>query len=101
MGEHHRVVFFDNIKSTGSIEYKFIVGLFDDRTQKASIFITSEVNTMAKRFGGPSHFLCVFDNNMHSNLGASDDWGHRGKFFSKALEIAAKQVGITPRESSE
>jgi hypothetical protein len=42
---------------------------------------------MAKRFGGGSHFLGVFDGNGHINQGGSDDWADEEKFTARALQI--------------
>jgi hypothetical protein len=49
---------------------------------------------MAKRFGGGSHFLCVFDENGHINQGGSDDWADEGKFTTRALQIIKEKSDI-------
>ena len=56
----YTAVLFDNIISTGSVQYQYMIGVFDDR-QQPCFYVTSEVNPTAKRFGGGSHFLGVFD----------------------------------------
>jgi hypothetical protein len=82
----HTAVMFDNIESTGSIQYKYMIGVYDENRQ-AVFYVTSEVNRVAKRHGGGSHFLCIFNGGSHLNKGGSDDWADEEKFTEKAMEI--------------
>ncbi|MCW8131898.1 MAG: hypothetical protein KIS92_16245 [Planctomycetota bacterium] len=99
LGEKHTVLLFDTIVSDGSVEYAFLVGVFDNATQKPVFFVSSEINRMAKELGGGSHFMGTFDGNGHANFGSSDDWGDPQKFFPAALKLAAKQFGVPVDES--
>jgi hypothetical protein len=84
----YTVLLWDTIVSAGSVQYAFLLGVFDDATKEPVYFVASEVNTTAGTFGGGSHYLGVFDGADHANCGSSDDWGDPKKFFPKALEMA-------------
>jgi hypothetical protein len=60
--------------------------VYDD-SRRPWLYVTAEINQFARRFGGGSHFLCVFDGDMHRNLSGSDDWADEQKFTKRALEI--------------
>ena len=94
LGPKHTVLLFDNVKSVGSVNYAFILGVFDDDTQEPAFFVASEVNEMAATLGGGSHYLGVFDGEGHSSLGASDEWADARKFFPEAMRIAAERFGV-------
>ena len=91
IGPNHTVALFDCIKSAGSVEYAYLLVVSDDRTQKPVYVVASEVNSMATNFGGGSHFLGVFTEAGHINMGSSDEWGDPHRFFPKALELASEE----------
>lgn len=93
LGEKHTAVFFDTIISVGNMQYTFILAVYDNATNKPCYFVASEVNALAAKFGGGSHFLGVFPGDGHMNLGDSNDWADAKKFLPKALELAARQFG--------
>ncbi len=94
LGAKHTIILFDQIKSAGSVQYTFLVAVFDNASQQPVFFVASEVNSMAETLGGGSHYLGVFDGNGHANRGASDDWGDPKKFFPKAVRIAEEVFGV-------
>jgi hypothetical protein len=100
LGEKHTVLMWDTIESVGSVEYTYLVGVFDNAKQQPVYFVAAEVNQMAAVLGGGSHALGVFDGSGHANLGFSDDWGDPQKFFPKALQLAAKRFGVPPPDGS-
>ncbi|HXE52717.1 MAG TPA: hypothetical protein VN541_06860, partial [Tepidisphaeraceae bacterium] len=69
-------------------KYAYMVIVFETATKQPVLFVASEVNGTAKEFGGGSHFLGVFEEKGHINMGSSDDWGDPRKFFPKAMQIA-------------
>lgn len=89
LGEYEAVL-LGKIKSRGAIEYLFILAVF--RQGVPCLFVTSEVNGMS--LGNGSHFLCVFQDDTHVNMGASDEWSILERFESKALELAGKHLHI-------
>lgn len=95
LGENHTVLLFDNIKSSGSVQYAFLLSVFENEKQKPVYFVTSELNEMAAAFGGGSHFLGVFNGTGHANMGSSDDWGDPRKFFPEAIRLAAERFGVS------
>jgi hypothetical protein len=99
LGEKHTVLMWDAIESAGSVEYTYLVGVFDNAKQEPVYFVAAEVNQMAAVLGGGSHCLGVFDGSGHANLGFSDDWGDPRKFFPKALELAAARFGVAPPDA--
>jgi hypothetical protein len=50
---------------------------------------------MAEQLGGGSHFLGVFDEEGHKNLGSSDDWTELDKFTARALSITAEWLKVS------
>lgn len=87
-------VLFAEIESVGAMEYLFILALLEEGAPEPRLFITSEVNAMAGVFGGGSHFLGLFDQTGHANMGASDEWAERERFTTKALALAAERLGV-------
>jgi hypothetical protein len=92
--DKHTVLMFDDIKSAGSVQYSYLLGVFDNAKQEPVYFVASEVNEMASVLGGGSHCLGVFDGSGHANLGFSDDWGDPRKFFPEAMRIASERFGV-------
>jgi hypothetical protein len=90
----HMAVLLGDIESDSRIRYLHILVVFD-QNQQPGFFVTAEVNVMARRFGGGSHFLGVFDGRGHLNMGASDDWADEAKFTAEALRIANEKLGTT------
>jgi hypothetical protein len=80
------VVLFDDIVAEGSVKYRFIMAVLDENLRPCFL-VTSEVNPLAKRFGGGSHYLGIFDGDSHGNRGSSDDWADEARFMTEALRI--------------
>ena len=93
-GPSHAVLLWDNIVSAGGVRYPFRVGVFDAATPQPVLFVSSEVSRSAGTLGGGSHGTGLFPGAMHANLGFPDDWGDGGKFFPRALQVAAEQLGL-------
>jgi len=89
----HTAVLLGDIESAGSVEYLYILVVFDGDTQEPCYFIASEVNSMLKHFGGGSHFLGVFYGEGHATCGDSDDWADEAKFTAEALRIVSEKYG--------
>ena len=89
----HSAVLFGDIERAGSVEYLYILAVFDEKRQPC-YFVASEVNSMAKTFGGGSHFLGLFDGNGHATCGDSDDWADEVKFTAEALRIVREKFEI-------
>jgi len=92
----HTAVLLDEIVSAGSIQYLYILVVYATDGEPC-LFIASEANAMQHRFGGGSHFLGVFRDGSHLNLGDSDEWADREQFVEKALEIAENQLAKDQR----
>lgn len=96
LGDSHVMILLDEVKSSGSVQYEFVLAVFDAASGEPVYFVASEVNAMAAAVGGGSHFLGVFDGDGHANLGSSDDWADPSKFFPKARELAAARFRLEP-----
>lgn len=94
LDDKHEAQLFDNIKSAGSVHYKFLLIVFDDDTKRPVYIVASEVNEEAELFGNGSHYLGVFDESAHITLDASDGWGDQDIFFAEAIRRAAGVFGI-------
>jgi hypothetical protein len=88
LGEKHTVILFDEVESGGGIQYKFVVGVFSNEDHEPVFFVASETNSLQKLFGGPSHFMGVFDGDGHGNMGADEAWADADKFFPAAVQVA-------------
>ena len=100
LGERHTIIMWDNIKSAGSVQYAYLLGVFDNAKQQPVYFVASEVNQMAAMLGGGSHCLGVFNGSGHASMGFSDDWGDPRKFFPEALRIASERFGVPLEDGS-
>ncbi|HYG35220.1 MAG TPA: hypothetical protein VEC99_10570 [Clostridia bacterium] len=87
----HIAVLLGDIQPMGFVEYLYILVVFDADTKQPCYYVASEVNSMAKQFGGGSHFLGLFDGEGHANCGSSDDWADEAKFTAEALRIVREK----------
>ena len=87
-------VLLGEIESLGVIEYLYILFAIKDEEDAPDLFVASEVNARAKSLGGGSHFLGVFDQNGHTNMGSSDQWANLDIFAARALEIDTARLGL-------
>ena len=94
LGEEHLALLYDEVVSAGSVQYHFVVVVFEHDAEAPCLFVTSEVNAMASELGGGSHFLCVFEDETHFNLGDDDAWSDQERFFPESLRVAAERLGI-------
>ena len=96
----YRAALMGRVDSAGLNDYLYVLAVFGENTAEPCLVVTSEVNAQCWNIGGGSHFLCVSSGEVHSNMGASDDWADLDKFTSKALSIAAAELRVpdTPRE---
>jgi hypothetical protein len=97
----------DQISALGTIRYEFMMVVFEKGATDPLLFVTSELNDpssdpeMLEELGmepedfpqGASHFLCVFDESGHHNMGDSDEWGDIGKFEAAALKLLVQRLG--------
>ena len=88
----YTAILFDNITATGRVKYLYMIVAYDE-TRQPCLYVTSELNSMAKRFGGGSHFLGIFDGTGHINRGDSDDWADEKKFTAMAVQIIKEKLG--------
>ncbi len=111
IGEYDAAL-MDNITAEGPVEYEYIIAVFERDNDDPFLFVTSERNDPgeAKIFfeemgldpedfpvaQGESHFLCLFDESGHKNLGDSNDWADIGKFEKQALIMLEKILGTKP-----
>jgi hypothetical protein len=84
---------FSEIECVGAIEYLYVVAIYRDGESQPCLFVTSEKNTLV--FGGDSHFLCLFTDSGHHNMGASDDWADLERFITQALLVATNHLGLS------
>ena len=94
-GDKHTTVLYDRIESTGMVQYEFLLVVFDNEKGEPVYFVASERNAMWLPEGDGSHFLGVFTDAGHANLGSSNDWGDQRKFFPKAISLAAEHFGVS------
>jgi hypothetical protein len=108
-----RATFFDKIVSFDIVEYTYVVIMYGKDSDEPLLYFTSEKNTApfeelfrrlgiepttgTKESGGiGSHFFCMFDEDGHSNYGASDDWGDADKFEQEVLKAINEGLDKAP-----
>lgn len=98
----YRATLLGRIESASLTDCLYVLAVFWEGATEPCLVATSEVNAQCWNIGGGSHFLCVSYQDVHRNMGASDDWAHVDKFTAKALSIAAAELGVkeNPREIS-
>ncbi len=96
----YRAELMGRIESASLTDYLYVLAVFKGQAAEPCLVVTSEVNADCWNIGGGSHFLCVFSGEIHSNMGASDDWADLDKFKSKALSLAAAELRVfeSPQE---
>jgi len=96
----YRAELMGRIESASLTDCLYVLAVFKEQATEPCLVVTSEVNADCWNIGGGSHFLCVFSGEIHSNMGASDDWADLDKFTSKALALAAAELRVfdSPRE---
>ena len=87
----YTAVLLSDIHGPGPVQYQYILGLLDNKTDEPCLYVTSEVNESDSENRSGSHFLCVFPGDGHENLGASDDWAEVSTFLERALEIVEER----------
>ncbi len=108
----YEAAFLDQIVAEGSIEYDFIIVVFEEKATDPFLLVTSERNDpgadaqllqdlgldpdMMADENGATHFLCLFDEQGHQNFAGSSDWGDADKFEAAALRILTQRLGGTP-----
>ncbi|MBD3338552.1 MAG: hypothetical protein GF353_05570 [Candidatus Lokiarchaeota archaeon] len=83
---------FEEIESTTSMKYLFIMAIVKSGEKEPCFLISSEAN--AFKIGG-SHYLCYFDGERHGNLGGSDNWANINLFTEKALSFTIEHFNIS------
>jgi hypothetical protein len=102
-----RATFFDEIVSADVVEYTYLVIMYGKESDEPILYFTAEKNTapFAELFqqlaivpetNAGSHFFCMFDEDGHSNYGASDDWGDADKFEQRVLEAINEGLDKEP-----
>ena len=99
----HQAILVESPESIGPIKYKYVFIVYDDKSDKPVLFITSEKNQMqaelleiveknspelVPNIDPKKYFLGIFQDGVHSNVGGSIDWGDPMKFELKALNLA-------------
>ena len=87
-------IILGEIESIGPIGYLYILGAVKDGEKAPNLFVSSEINSTVGKWGGGSHFLCVFDQEGHWNMGDDDQWANLDIFAAKALEVATERIGL-------
>jgi hypothetical protein len=92
------VVLVTDCQSNLPVQYTHVMYVYekgDFLTGKPRYAVASEVNRMATPGEERSHFLGVFTQGNHLNLGASNDWADLEKFASKALTVIQEHYSLT------
>ncbi len=95
LGPNHTMVCCDQIKSKPPYRFAFILVVMEKATRMPVYFVTSEENPGRDGWGGPSHFLGVYDKPGHLTMAASDEFGVTDTFFPEAMRLAAARFGVS------
>jgi hypothetical protein len=93
----YTAVLLADIESLQRVQYEYVL-IVQDEAGETQVCISSEPEDAEYRrlndLGPASFVLGLFPGEGHENYGRSDDWGHVDKFRARALELAAKFLGI-------
>ena len=89
----YEAILLKDIVSDGKIDYLYILVAREKDNPDPCFIVASEVNQAAPAQGG-SHFMGVFAESGHSNLGDSDEWGNEALFVSRALQVIREHFGL-------
>ena len=93
----HQAVLLDSIVSAGSVEYLYLLVVYDAQGESC-FFVASEVNSLCAELGGGSHFLGVFLGEGHANHGSSNDWPIAISFWRGLWPLCKKSLDrMNPR----
>lgn len=115
--DQYEGAFLDQIFAEGQIEYEYIIVVFQKGARDPFLFISSErnarfaeqqpilveeldddiLNDLLADNVGESHFLCIFDQQGHHNLGDANQWGDLQAFETAALQILETRLQSKPR----
>jgi hypothetical protein len=88
------VLFCDQVKSVPPYDYKFLLAVYDKKTQEPVYFVASEANPGRETWGGGSHFFSIYDRPGHLTLAVSDQFADADVFFPEALRLVSKRFGV-------
>ena len=85
-GKYEAIVFGD-IRSSGNIQYEYVLFLYEQGNQIPIYFVSAEKNALATDTGSAAYFLCAFDTDGHKNFGLDASLNDLEYFTGKALGV--------------
>ena len=106
---NYQAAIVTDMRSTGNVEYLYVMLIFKMPEDKLCLCIASEKN---RNYGrriqgdqpfdfGASHFLGLFPGQGHQNFGTSNDWADIDRFTARALELARDHLKVSDEAVEE
>ena len=100
--EDYIAIVLDIIQSIGDIRYKYILYFYKDKVDIPIYYVSLEKNNLFEELGGPSHFLCAFEEEQnHVNYGGFEEEITIENFAKRALEVVAQKYKLEAKEFKE
>lgn len=82
-----RIEFYNNLKSAGAIEYRYMVGVYPSGSMRPLLLVTCE-GSAGLALSNPGEFaLGVFSPSGHRTLDVAAEYGQAAYFLDKAATI--------------
>jgi len=93
-----RIECYANLKSSGAIEYRYMVGVYPSGSKKPLVLITCETSTFLELSDPGKFALGVFLPKGHRTLDVATEYGHWNVFLKKAVEVIESLLadGLSP-----
>ncbi|RMG61685.1 MAG: hypothetical protein D6722_19315 [Bacteroidetes bacterium] len=109
----YEAILLDQIQAEGSIQYQFLLAVFEGNAQNPFLILSSEKSNPLAGFDlkdflgedeeddspavvpGTTYFFCYFEGDRHVNLGSSPEWADVQKFEKRALALLQEKLGET------
>lgn len=90
-----RVVFYNNLRSSGAVHYRYLAAVYVGDTMFPLFMVTAETSELLAVEGKGAWALGVFRPQGHAMVDISDDYGSWHPFVAAAMELIAAEFPAT------
>lgn len=86
-----RVVFYDNLRSSGLVQYRYLAAVYVGDTMFPLFMVTAETSALLELEGKGAWALGVFRPEGHATVEFSEDYGSWHPFVAAAMNLIEKE----------
>lgn len=86
-----RVVFYNNLRSTGAVHYRYLATVYQGDTMFPLFMVTAETSDLLALEGKGEWALGVFRPEGHATVDISDDYGNWFSFLHAAMALIKQE----------